>query len=120
MELLTVVEQRGIVLAADGDRLSIDAPLGSLTDDVRAELARHKGTLLEVLWRLTAMRRLANEAPRALAYARMNAKGGPGRCFSCGDALELATAYGRCQPCDIAADVYYATLATAEDKAAIA
>jgi hypothetical protein len=120
MELLTVVQQRGIVLAVEGGHLSIDAPLGTLTDEVRTELARQKPTLLEVLWRLTAMRRLATEAPRALAYARVNAKGGPGHCFSCGDALELAGAYGRCQPCDIAADVYYATLVVGDDKAVVA
>jgi hypothetical protein len=109
-ELLAAVQQAGIHLSADGDTLKYDAPRGALTPDLRAALLEHKATLLAVLERLQAMRHLAVAAPRPLAYARAWAKGGPGRCFSCGDPLDLAEAYGRCTPCDIAADVFYATV----------
>jgi hypothetical protein len=70
------------------ERLLLDAPTGALTLDLRSAFAAHKSALLEVLWRLQEMRR---------------------HCFSCGDPHEHPDAYGRCGPCDIASDVFYAT-----------
>ena len=106
-ELLTTCHDAGIVLAASGDRLHVEAPAGALTAELRLALVARKADLLPVLSRLEAMRATTGQAP--VAVARPTARGGPGRCFSCGDALEVATAYGRCAPCDVAADIFYAT-----------
>ena len=112
VEVLTAAHQAGIVLEARGDRLHIEAPAGVLTPVLLDVLQTRKPDLLSVLWRLEAMRETAGKAPVLLA--RLQACGGPGRCFSCGDALEVATAYGRCGPCDVAADAYYAALPSGE------
>jgi hypothetical protein len=109
-DILADCARADIVLDVEGDRLVVDAPTGGLTQELRDRLLRHKPTLLPVVWRLREMRRLAVEAPRAVVYARIEAKGGPGRCFSCGDGLEHPRAFGRCAPCDIASDLFYATL----------
>ena len=106
-ELLTTCHDAGIVLAASGDRLHVEAPADALTAELRLALVARKADLLPVLSRLEAMRATTGQAP--VAVARPTARGGPGRCFSCGDALEVATAYGRCAPCDVAADIFYAT-----------
>jgi hypothetical protein len=108
-EVLTAANDAGIVLEARGETLHVEAPIGAVTPDLRAALATHKPNLLEVIWRLKAMRRLAVTAPRPCAYACDSARGGPGRCFSCGDRLEHSEAYGRCGSCDVAADAFYAT-----------
>jgi TubC N-terminal docking domain len=113
-DLLVTCQQAGIVLAADVDQLDVDAPDGRLTLDLQAALVAHKPELLAVLWRVQAMRRLAVEAPRALVYARISAHGGPGACFSCGDPLDRPEAYGRCAPCEDAAEHFYLT--HADDK----
>jgi hypothetical protein len=114
-DVLKATRAADIHLEARGDRLHVEAPTGAVTPDLRLALAEHKQTLLAVVWRLDAMQRLAIEAPRPLAYARADAKGGPGHCFSCGDAHPHPGAYGRCAPCDIASDVYHA-LRNAQDS----
>jgi hypothetical protein len=48
-ELLTELQSLGVVLVANGGRLSIDAPKGIITPAIRAELARHKAELLALL-----------------------------------------------------------------------
>ena len=48
MEDLTL---RGVVLSANGDRLSFDAPEGALTDELLETLKAHKSALLELLTR---------------------------------------------------------------------
>jgi TubC N-terminal docking domain len=48
-ELLMTCRCAGIVLAAAGDYLDVDAPAGALTPDLRDELARHKADLLTLL-----------------------------------------------------------------------
>jgi hypothetical protein len=108
-ELLAETTRRGIRLEATDVTLRYEAPKGTMTPALRTALVRHKPDLLTVLWRLEAMRRFAHEAPRPLPCAREDARGGPGWCFSCGDPLDHADACGRCSPCDIAADVFYAT-----------
>jgi len=108
-EILAVARTAGVRLQARGERLQVEAQPGTVTPALRAALVARKPELLGVLWRLEAMQRLAVEAPRAVVYARASAQGGPGFCFSCGDALEWPDAYGRCGPCDIASDLYYAS-----------
>lgn len=107
-ELLTESAKLGIRLRAEADKVRYEAPRGAMTGAIRDALVLHKAAVLAVLWRLEEMRRLAAVAPQAVVYARESACGGPGRCFSCAEALSLPDAYGRCTPCNIAADVYYA------------
>src|SRR5215210_4040649 len=47
--LLEDLQGRGITLAANGDRLIIDAPKGALTDELRQVLAAHKLEILALL-----------------------------------------------------------------------
>ncbi|MBI2834445.1 MAG: hypothetical protein HYX76_08465 [Acidobacteria bacterium] len=121
-ELLSEVTRLGVVLAVAAERLHVEAPRGVVTPALRETLRARKRELLPVLWRLDAMRRHGVDlTPRRehpdrppVAVARLEPCGGPGRCFSCGDALECATAYGRCTPCDVAADVFYSRAPSAE------
>jgi TubC N-terminal docking domain len=108
MEILTAARAGGMVLEARGDRLHVEAPFGTLTPDLRAALVKCKPNLIAVLWRVQAMQQLAVEAPRPVVYARREASSGPGYCFSCGDSLGHPDAYGRCAPCDVASEMYYA------------
>ena len=48
-ELLLTCRQAGIVLAADGEYIDVDAPAGALTPQLRDELARCKADLLTLL-----------------------------------------------------------------------
>lgn len=45
-DLLTELSARGIVIAANGDRLRVDAPAGALTPDLRATLLERRDELL--------------------------------------------------------------------------
>jgi hypothetical protein len=108
-ELILTCHTAGILLAVEGDTLDVDAPAGTLTPALIETLRGRKGELLPVLWRLTEMRRLAAVAPRALVFARESARGGPGHCFSCGDAHGAPAWVGRCEACDVAAELYYMT-----------
>lgn len=47
--LLAELDARGVILAAHGDKLRIDAPRGALTPDLRARLAASKQALLAYL-----------------------------------------------------------------------
>jgi hypothetical protein len=104
--LIIEAEKAGISLAATGHTLRVKAPVGKLTAELRAELAAQKPILLEVLSRLEGMRE--NDGSVPIACAVFDAVGGPGRCFSCGESLEHPEAYGRCSPCGIAAELFYA------------
>ncbi len=104
-ELLTETRRVGIVIRSEGGRLQVDASIGVLTPPLRRELAVRKAELLDVLWRLEAMR--ATVGRRPLAVARIEAQGGLASCFSCGDRLDHPEGYGRCAPCDVAADLFY-------------
>jgi hypothetical protein len=98
-----------IRLEARGETLHVEAPAGTVTPELREQLTAAKPHLLEILWRLAAMRQLPLDAAHAVPYARASARGGPGHCFSCGDPLEHPESYGRCPPCDVALEVFYAT-----------
>ena len=104
--LLATCRAAEILLSADGDRLTFDAPVGAVTAALRDELIARKAELLAVLPRLDGMRRNVGRVP--MPIARFEAKGGPGRCFSCGDSLGHPEAYGRCGACDVAAEAMYA------------
>lgn len=94
-----------IILTAEGDRLTFDAPADAVPSALRDELRRHKPTLLQVLWRLEGMRQHTEPVPTA--QSATEAPGGPGRCFSCGDHHDHPQAYGRCAWCWIAVECYY-------------
>ena len=47
--LLGTLRGLGVNLAADGHRLHVDAPAGSITDQMRAALVENKSSLLELL-----------------------------------------------------------------------
>lgn len=119
-EVLTETSRLGVRLEAQGDRLRYQAPKGAMTPELRAGLVAYKTDLIPVVWRIEAMRRLAVDAPRPIAYARESATGGPGLCFSCGDRLEHPGAYGRCAPCDVAADAFYSTESHGQGSEAVA
>lgn len=72
---------------------------------VREQLTAQKPTVIAVLTRFAGMRANVGKVP--IACAVLDAMRGPGRCFSCGDALEHAEAYGRCVPCGIASELFY-------------
>ena len=48
-ELLTQLKEKSIDVKANGDRLIIDAPKGTVTPELRAALAEHKAELLKIL-----------------------------------------------------------------------
>lgn len=106
--LYAELRARGVALAADGDCLVTE---GVLTDDDRARIRALKPALLaivadpasEVAWRVAAMRPHATPAgPVPLLVARPG-QPRPGRCVSCGDALDGGRRY-RCGPCARAAE----------------
>ena len=110
--LLTEATRLGIVLEARGETLRVRS-VDRITSALRDELTARKPELLAVLSRLQGMRATVGQVP--IPCAVLAAVGGPGRCFSCGDPLAHPESYGRCDPCWIAVDLYYATLHTGED-----
>ena len=49
-ELLSQLRAKGVELkTSGGDRLVIDAPKGTVTEDLRAALSAHKAELLQIL-----------------------------------------------------------------------
>jgi hypothetical protein len=107
VELLERLAERGVELAAEGDRLRY-RPREAVPPDLRAALAAHKPEILrlfsaegdEVAWRAEAMRRQV--PPRGAIpwlMAREEARTSPrGTCLSCGDALAAGRRF-RCGPC---------------------
>jgi hypothetical protein len=74
-ELLDDLRHRGVQLApAAGDRLSVEAPSGVLTDADRAALRQHKAELLELL-RLPTPPWSETETGRLLTELRQTAEG---------------------------------------------
>jgi hypothetical protein len=112
--LIATAQHAGIIMAVDGDRLRLKAPVGALTSELRAELTSQKATVMEVLVKLQGMQANAGKVP--IPCAVLAAVGGPGRCFSCGASLEHLDAYGRCTPCDVAADLFYAESPTTDNQ----
>jgi hypothetical protein len=124
-DLVTASREAGIRLSVNGDRLVLEAAEGAVTPALRDELKMHKADLLPVLVRLEGMRRngvdLTGKGPQPpVPCALFEAVGGPGRCFSCGDALPHPTSYGRCTPCDVAKELFYRERPASADMELIA
>ena len=66
-DLLSQLRERGVeVKTSGGDRLVVDAPRGTITEDLRSALAAHKGEILQILKAEQARNGLAgavSEAP---------------------------------------------------------
>jgi hypothetical protein len=58
--------------------------------------------------RLAAMVHFEQVAPALFPYARAWVRGGAGRCFSCGTALQCREHFGRCPLCTAAVDRFFA------------
>jgi hypothetical protein len=95
-------------LAVDAGDLVVDAPVGTLTTDLRDLLRQHK----PVLARFLAMKAHgvqcdgSPDRPPA-ASAKWPHHGAMGICCSCGDALTEPRSYGRCDSCQCAAEAFY-------------
>ncbi len=61
--LISDLRARGVFLAAIGDRLRVDAPVGVVSPDLRAALAQHKPELVRLLSRPSDARRTALDGP---------------------------------------------------------
>jgi hypothetical protein len=119
-ELLTETRSAGIQLEARGDRLHVEAPQGTVSDALRAELKRRKAELLPVVWRLAAMRQLAIDARGPPSTLGRRRAAGPVTASRAGIRWKWPDAYGRCVPCDIASDLYYSTRDDAAADAEVA
>ncbi len=123
--LIYELKQRGITLAAEGAHLRV-RPSSRLTPEFRAALVALKPDVWAVVWRVDAMRRhgidptgnRAHPDRPPVAVARWPGCGAPGICLSCGECLGHPDGVGRCAPCDIASDLFYASL-TRDEQAAL-
>ena len=64
LAVLATCQQRGIVLHVAGQKLTVDAPEGTLTPDLLTELRQHKAGLIELLqdgWPETETARSAHD-----------------------------------------------------------
>jgi hypothetical protein len=104
--LLVACRQRGIALTWTPDRLRYTAPAGTLTHDLKREIQTHKTAVLDVLWRLEAMRRWQPTPGAPVPVATPDQVGGPGHCHSCGEPFDRPDAYGRCRACWDALDLW--------------
>src|SRR4051794_35840688 len=111
--LLADLCRRGVRLSVSGERLSIDAPRGTVTADLRAALIEHKADLIRLLdpldeqvaWRVEEMRRQVRPGPHIpFLVARRDFADAPGLCMSCGDLCGSGRRY-RCGPCVHAAEI---------------
>jgi hypothetical protein len=114
-EVLTADDTAFLRQHRDAARRVLEYQPEGQTTDLREALQIRKPEALAVVSRLEAMRRhgvdwTGADPRRPVARARLDACGGPGFCFSCGDALEHPDGYGRCPACDLATDLFYASL----------
>jgi hypothetical protein len=110
--LLADLHRRGIKLSVSGERLSIDAPKGSVTPDLRSALTEHKPDLIrlltedehEVAWRAEFMRtQLPPSGPIPFLVARPSLSDVRGLCLSCDAPLSEGRTV-RCALCVRAAE----------------
>lgn len=110
-DVLREIAERGVILAADGDRLRA-RPREAITPELRDLMVEHKADLLrllgaeetEVRWRVDAMR--GQYRPGVgffFLVARREFIDAPGCCLSCGDPLQGRK--HRCPPCARAAEI---------------
>jgi hypothetical protein len=96
-EFQACLDRLGVFLAAKDGKLLVDAPLGSMTADLRAELRRHKPALLIHLTAGYVKNVIDMEDARSEAAA--SAQGERDRC-SCGSRdLICLTHFRRCRTC---------------------
>jgi TubC N-terminal docking domain/HEAT repeats len=82
-ELLSQLRAKGVAVSASGDdRLVVDAPKGTITEELRSSLATHKAELLEILKTQnvvapTPAKVLMSEPPRVAAAAQAPAPARP-------------------------------------------
>ncbi len=104
----------GATVEAAGDRLVVDAPAGTLTPPLLAQLRKQKRLILArlaaedaaIAWRVEAMRARHPHPWRFLPFlTARDALRGAGGCHSCGEPLQpLADGLSaRCAPCAQAA-----------------
>lgn len=107
LDLIADVHRHGARLEADVDRgvLRID---GCACSGLLADLRAHKPLLLAVLSRYQRMTAHAagHDAP-SVPMVQWPAAFGPGHCQSCGQGLDHPSAIGRCDPCEVAAELFY-------------
>lgn len=86
-ELLAELKRSGVVVSLAGDRLRVEAPTGTVTEDLRRLLVEHKPELMAVLaeeedWRaeaLEAERRFGHRAARLYPLIGTSVVTGRGR-----------------------------------------
>lgn len=125
-DAIVVCLRRGIeLLPADGGAsLLARGPATALTPALRDAIRAHKREILRVLPRLASMRALGVDltgrgiAPPTPVAVWPAPPAGPGCCFSCGASLDPPRAYGRCEWCAIAAEVFWATRRPRPDEIA--
>jgi hypothetical protein len=93
----------GITFSHAGGRLRFSPP-ARLTPAMKDEVTARKPELLAVISRLEGMHETRGQVP--IPCAVVEAVGGPGHCFSCGDAIHPGL-YGRCTPCAVAVELFY-------------
>src|SRR5262249_34718995 len=81
------------------------APIGRMTAALADAIRLHKPALRAVVERLDGMRATVGQVP--VPCARVDATGGPGRCFSCGDALAHPACCRRGDLCALAIELLY-------------
>jgi hypothetical protein len=110
--LLSDLRGRGIRLSVSGERLSVDAPKGSVTPDLRNMLKEHKADLIrllgedeyEVAWRAAFMlTQVPPRGPVRFLVARPVLSDTRGLCLSCDAPLGEGQTV-RCTPCVRAAE----------------
>ncbi len=73
-ELLDELAVRDVRLALDGERLKVNAPVGSLNADLKSRMAHHKAGLLATLRQAAGargrVRRISRDGPIPLSYAQ--------------------------------------------------
>lgn len=102
VELLDELRQRDAHLTAQDGRLSLDAPVGAITDDLLIALREQKSTLLQVVWRAAAMRTQVRPKRAIPVLVARDTTTRVGHCISCGDPIPPDNP-GRCGLCVTAA-----------------
>jgi hypothetical protein len=112
-ELLIELRSRGAIIEANGDRLRIDAPKGTVTTELRDALSQQKSEIillltssdLEVDWRVKAMLpHVPDVGPIPFLIAREISESQDKHCLSCGEPLDYSDAF-RCTFCSRAANL---------------
>jgi pyochelin synthetase len=85
--LLAELRNRGAALAVVGDKLRVEAPVGTITPEIREALARHKATLLAMLSSDSELCEHVAYDPELAEWYRENPHLTCARCFFAGRPL---------------------------------